>query len=214
MVALIRRLARGARLGASAAVPPADLYGERVIEVAERYLDVRERRRNRGPGVDLIVEAAGGRLGDHWCALFASFCHETAAEELGGFTTLPLAFDRGAVKLFVASLERHTVLCFRASDVLGGGRDIMPGDIAVNIRGAADEEDAAVRAARVWRRGLPADHRWTAGHARLCVRCEGTIVETIEANVTGPEGDGVYRRELSLTDPALVGFLRPRLLLE
>lgn len=187
-----------------------EAYGQRVLEVAARHLEVREAGRNRGAEVDAIISAAGGQLGDNWCALFAAHCHRTAADELGGRTSLPHRWARGALKLFVESLGRPDVRCVQVGEVTAGQVELEAGDIAILIRGAADEYNARRLAERAWDTALEAEQRWTSGHAALVERRLGTLVTTIEANIDRGDGDGVYVSQLSLADPRLVGFIRPR----
>lgn len=46
-----------------------------ILSVARSKLGVRETSNNRGPEVDKIIIAGGGKPGQAWCGWFARFCH-------------------------------------------------------------------------------------------------------------------------------------------
>ncbi|MGY1529615.1 CHAP domain-containing protein [Luteimonas sp. A649] len=71
----------------ASAGPPSRLLGD-VLDVARRQIGVLEKPlgSNRGPEVDLYLQAVGlrpGRSSYAWCVAFTYFCFDTAARRLG-----------------------------------------------------------------------------------------------------------------------------------
>lgn len=46
-----------------------------IVKTAEKYIGVKETRKNSGPEVDKIIIKAGGKPGQPWCGWFAKFIH-------------------------------------------------------------------------------------------------------------------------------------------
>ena len=57
------------------ALPVNASKNECIVATAEKYLHVRETSNNRGPEVDKIIIAAGGKPGQAWCGWFSRFVH-------------------------------------------------------------------------------------------------------------------------------------------
>ena len=157
-------------------------------------------RSNRGDRVEQYQKAADVDPGGSWCYAFAKWCHDQAAKQLGGRTTLPPALG-GSVRGWAHSNERG-LLTFLPEEVLSGDRTVRPGDVAILVRRASSRDSAR------------AGNRHS-GHTYLCTgERDGDALHTIEGN-TDPggsmAGDGVYKRQRLLTDDKLVGFIRPTL---
>ena len=183
-----------------------ETYRYRVLEVAHRYVGVREgARANRGEEVDAIVEAGGWRPGGAWCAAFAYFCHLTAAAELGGATSCPRpSYPRAAFMWYDATGDYR----YTASQILDGVAQPLAGDVMVMARPSSFNN-----LRRDTRRKL-------AGHAGIVVRWDAEAEElvTVEGNTDDAgsrEGDGVYEKRRAVErnprgrNKAVFGCVRP-----
>jgi hypothetical protein len=154
---------------------------------------VRERGINRGRWVDAIVQIGGGddEQAGAWCSYFGWACWHIAALVLG--CRVVSRTSGGVVRSWHYATE--------AERVQGTPQ---PGDLMCIVRDARHLD--TVRAGGT-----------VPGHLELVrrVHADGTL-DTIGGNTTSAdsaEGDGVYlhRGTYTLTDPRLIGFIRPRL---
>jgi len=156
--------------------------GWRASGIAERELNagVKENPPGSNKGEDIERYCMGqGRPGGSWCALFASYCYQVAAEEAGFSLHLKWGERVGAKRL-------------AKELVLRGGHWVKPDQ--------ARQGDLAV-----FHRGRQIDGRWTwQGHVAIVHSVQGHEFYTIGGNEAG----AVRKTRRSLADTKLVGFVR------
>jgi len=156
-------------------------------------MQVRERGSNRGRWVDAIVEIGGGddEAAGAWCAYFGWACWHIAALALGCRVTSRTS--GGVVRSWHRATEAERIY-----------QTPRPGDLMCIVRNPAHL--SAVRQGQT-----------VPGHMEIVRRVYGDgSLDTIGGNTTGgdsAEGDGVYihRKVYTLSDPRLIGFIRPTL---
>lgn len=160
----------------------------KLIETASFYVGVSEQRGvpNGGPNIEEFQKAINGvASGEPWCAGFVGFCIKKVEEETGVKTALRLS--EHVLTMWNNNPDQQT-------------EHPMPGFLAV------------------WRHGDgPSGH---IGIVEQVVPAKGRVpgkLRTIEGNTSSDEavvreGDGVFRKERSLTGTPsmkLIGFLDP-----
>lgn len=169
----------------------------KIVEIAEAEAAANVREvggPNRGERVQLYQRAVGLGPGSPWCAAFVGW----VAREASGEAKAPPWATGSAVTGF-----------FNAQSKLRGSEFL-----------AFPHERAKVRAGWVWvRAASPADaiaaraKRWVRGHTGIVTNPEAAGgFATIEGNTNragSRDGDGVYRKIQSWTDPRTLGFFDP-----
>lgn len=169
----------------------------KIVQIAEAEAAAKVREvggPNRGERVQLYQRAIGMAPGSPWCAAFVAWI----VREASGEAKAPPWATGSAVSNF-----------FNAQAKLRGSEFL-----------AMPHERGKVRAGWVWvRAASPADaiaaraKRWTRGHTGIVVNPEGGAgFATVEGNTNSAgsrDGDGVYSKSQSWTDPRTLGFFDP-----
>lgn len=177
---------------------PAGLAGATVLRAASQ-VGVREVGNNSGPEVDKYIKYGGGSLSADpaWCQFFAYWCSGKAAEGLGKDTSSPKT--GGVVDCWLKSKYTESEQIW-PYEVQRGEKTVQPGDQMCRVRNSKPGDVEKVRMGQ----RVP-------GHTGIVERVEGSKIYTIEGNTNAAgsrEGDGVYRKSISLDSDVLIGFIR------
>jgi len=165
-------------------------YLQEIVQTAETFIGCTEGKTpNRGPAVDFFLAEIGYEVKPtQWCAVFVSFCALRTAKRLK--LAANLKKSTGAVRLW----QRNPAMQCSIPN-------LEPGCSFHRVREASKAAEA--------RNGGDAP-----GHTGILYRhVGGNIWDTIEGNtVSGGENDnggGCFVKRLDVTDPRIVGFLKP-----
>lgn len=163
--------------------PPVIIPGEKLIDIAKKYIGVRERGgENRGSEVEMFQKAVDGKAhGEAWCMSFVQYCVKTTEKETGSKSKI-----------------------FRSEGVLATWNNSPkelrldkpePGSIVIWRHGTSSQGHTGI-VEKVNRDGSFVTIEGNTGDGQGIVR----------------EGDGVYRRTRSMNNAGkmkIVGFLKP-----
>lgn len=168
----------------------------RVVEIAKAEAAAKVREvggANRGPRVETYLKAAGLSPGSPWCAAFVAW----VVREASGAPKAPRWATGSAVSNFFNAQTK-----LRGTEFLAYPHErdkVRAGWVWVRAASAADAEAARKR-------------RWTRGHTGIVISPDGAGFATVEGNTNAAgsrEGDGVYSKSQSWTDPRTLGFFDP-----
>lgn len=168
----------------------------RIVEIAKAQAAANVREvggANRGPQVETYLKAAGMSPGSPWCAAFVAW----VIREASGQAKAPRWATASAVTNFFNAQTK-----LRGTEFLAYPHErgrVKAGWIWVRAASVADAEAARGR-------------KWTRGHTGIVTSPDGAGFATVEGNTNkagSRDGDGVYSKSQSWTDPRTLGFFDP-----
>jgi len=168
-------------------------YLAQILRTADTFEGAKEHSKNDGPEIRLFLSTLGRKLDPvQWCAITVGGIFYLAAQRLR--LTCDVKHSSGAVRMFHRNPE-HQIQWHELGKLTPGCSFHRVRDKANTAKCRKPDGDAE-------------------GHAGILVEYLGdNLWKTFEGN-TAPsnendDGDGAYYKTIDVTDPRIVGFLKP-----